>query len=113
MGTNKIYPSGSRLQIRTTEVKGAYSEADKVTAAPSKAKLTGIKFIPKYLFAINDTINPKNAPATILGAKTPPSPPAPNVKADAKGFRTATAKRNKTGIADADSKGFVRISFRP
>ena len=47
MGTNIIKPSGRRLQIKITDVNGAYKEADKVTAAPSKAKLAGIKFIPK------------------------------------------------------------------
>ena len=47
MGTNRIKPSGSKLQTKTTAVNGAYKDSDKVTAAPSKAKLTGIKFIPK------------------------------------------------------------------
>ena len=104
MGTNRIKPSGRRLQTKTTDVNGAYKDADKVTAAPSKAKLTGIKFIPKQWFPIKATINPKKAPATILGAKTPPSPPAPKVKAAAKGFKTATASRNNRGHVEAEVK---------
>ena len=100
-----IKPPGSRLQIKITEVKGAQSEADNVTAAPSNAKLAGIKCMSKQWFPIKATINPKNAPATILGAKTPPSPPAPNVNEEAKGFRTATASRNRMGKVDADDRG--------
>jgi len=46
-GTNNKYPLGSKLQIRTKEVKGAKSEADNVAAAPTRAKFNGIKFAPK------------------------------------------------------------------
>ena len=47
MGTNNKYPFGSKLHIRTKEVRGAKRDADKVAAAPTKAKFKGIKSAEK------------------------------------------------------------------
>ena len=47
IGTNNKYPFGSKLHIRTKEVRGAKSEADNVAAAPTNAKFNGIKLAPK------------------------------------------------------------------
>ena len=46
-GKNNTYPFGNKLQTRTKDVRGANREADNVAAAPTNAKLSGIKFAPK------------------------------------------------------------------
>ncbi|MNY46484.1 hypothetical protein D3C86_1816670 [compost metagenome] len=39
--------------------------------------------------------SPRNAPETILGANTPPSPPAPSVRDAAKGFKIAIINKKR------------------
>ena len=93
-----MYPLGSKSHIKILEVSGANSEADKVADAPTNAKFNGIKFVLKYWFPVNATNRPKNAPATMLGANTPPSPPAPSVSDATRGFKSVIDNKNNNDI---------------
>lgn len=94
MGKNNTYPLGDKLHTRKRAVKGADIDADKVAAAPTNTKLTQIRDVPKYVLQNKANANPRKAPATMLGAKTPPSPPAPKVKDDASGLKKISKNKN-------------------
>ena len=96
------------MQVKIKAVKGAYIEADNVAAAPTKAKLSGISSILNCALQNLAKNNPRIAPATMLGAKTPPSPPAPNVKEAATGFKNKRKANTNNGIV-----GELMISFNP
>ena len=81
------------LLIKTIVVMGALMEAANMDAPPISAKLSIIKLVSKYVLHNCANRIPRNAPATMLGANTPPSPPAPRVTAAASGL--SRAKKNK------------------
>ncbi|MNK89521.1 hypothetical protein D3C87_1095320 [compost metagenome] len=83
--------------------------AANVEAAPIKAKLSTTKSKPKTRLQRIAMSIPKNAPATILGANTPPSPPAPKVSEATNGFNKIN-KNKEIGITNA-APGFIRSSI--
>ena len=90
---------------RLVFVNGALMLADNIAAIPMIIKFSGITSALANLFKSKAVNNPMKAPMKMLGAKTPPSPPAESVTEVIIGFKIITA----SNVMKIESVGIIEL----